>query len=171
MRSNNDSDTKPANNSEGETEIRSNSNDGPGANEAAELRSEIEDLEVEIDAAIANMETEDASVEEPHSATLSEKLEQAAQNVDINSQRPNLRPNRKLQRCESYQFDNDNDNILFMQQSTPPRCQPSFTDIKQGCDYSLDELRHATHNYMVTQMMYEQTSTIMGQPAEEAMLK
>ena len=105
MRSNNDSDTKPANNSEGETEIRSNSNDGPGANEAAELRSEIEDLEVEIDAAIANMETEDASVEEPHSATLSEKLEQAAQNVDINSQRPNLRPNRKLQRCESYQFD------------------------------------------------------------------
>ena len=57
-----------------------------------------------------------------------------------------------------------------MQQSTPPCCQPSFTDIKGVCDYSLDELRHATHNYLVVQMMYEKAATIVGQPAEEAML-
>ena len=57
-----------------------------------------------------------------------------------------------------------------MQQSTPPHCQPSFADIKGGCDYSLDELRHTTRNYMATQIMYEKAATILRQPAEEAIL-
>ena len=96
MRKDNYSDTEPANNRESEAEMRSDNSveylrgdgdDDPGVNEAAALRSEIEELEVEIDAAIADMETEDASVEEPHTATLSEQLEQAAtQDFDIDSQ-------------------------------------------------------------------------------------
>ena len=99
MRKDNYSDTEPANNREGEAEMRS---DNSVNNSGAMAMTTLDELEVEIDDVIADMETEDASVKEPHTATLSEQLEQAAQNFDIDSQRPNLRPNRKPQCFESY---------------------------------------------------------------------
>ena len=99
MRSDNDSDTEPANNREGEAEMRS---DNIVNNSGAMALTNLDELEVEINAVIADMETEDASVEEPHTATYSEQLEQAAKHFEIDSQRPNLRPNRKPQCFESY---------------------------------------------------------------------